>query len=187
MRKFRLIAGLLLAVAVAVPVAYAAGFITNGLPVAGGTQYPSTYPLTGNEQAPFDTMLPGGLNPASEAITVAQLKATILGLPSVVLADTPTTAVPINANLGSFYTLTLTSNSVLATPTNLTPGQSFRLELIQDGTGSRTLTYPTGGIYWWSGGTAPTLSTTPGAIDLLKFDYDGTVLLGTSTLNFLKH
>lgn len=53
--------------------ANAAGFFTNGVPVAGGTQYPSTLPLTGNETIPADTNLLSGLNPASEAITTNQL------------------------------------------------------------------------------------------------------------------
>lgn len=53
--------------------ALAAGFFTNGVPVAGGSQYPTTLPLTGNETVPADTNLPSGLNPASEAITAAQI------------------------------------------------------------------------------------------------------------------
>jgi hypothetical protein len=53
--------------------AMAAGYFTNGVPVAGGTQYPSTIPLTGNETLPADTNLPSGANPASEAITTLQL------------------------------------------------------------------------------------------------------------------
>src|ERR1700682_3523822 len=53
----------------------AAGFFTNGVPTAGGTQYPSTIPLTGNETVPADTNLAQGLNPASEGITTAQLAA----------------------------------------------------------------------------------------------------------------
>lgn len=54
-------------------VADAAGLYTNGVPPAGGTQYPTTIPLTGVETIPADTNLTGGLNPASEAITVTQL------------------------------------------------------------------------------------------------------------------
>lgn len=57
----------------AVTVAGAAGLYTNGLPVAGGTQYPSTLPLTGNETIAADTNLTGGQNPATEAITTTQL------------------------------------------------------------------------------------------------------------------
>lgn len=59
--------------------AFAAGLYTNGLPVAGGTQYPSTLPLTGNEQVPADTMLPNGRNPATLAITTGQLAGFING------------------------------------------------------------------------------------------------------------
>jgi len=53
--------------------AHAAGFLTNGLPSAGGTQYPTTLPLTGNETFPADTNLTQGLNPASEAVSINQL------------------------------------------------------------------------------------------------------------------
>lgn len=60
-------------------VAHAAGFLTNGLPGAGGSQYPTTLPLTGNETIPVDTNLASGLNPASEAVTVQQLIAAVNG------------------------------------------------------------------------------------------------------------
>ncbi len=53
--------------------AQAAGLFTNGVPPAGGTQYPTTVPLTGIETVPADTNLTGGLNPASEAISTAQI------------------------------------------------------------------------------------------------------------------
>lgn len=45
----------------------------GGLPPAGGTQFPTTYPLTGNETIPADTNLSGGANPQSEVVTPAQL------------------------------------------------------------------------------------------------------------------
>ena len=37
--------------------ALAAGYTTNGLPVAGGPQYPNTLPLSGKETSAFDTNL----------------------------------------------------------------------------------------------------------------------------------
>lgn len=61
--------------------AYAAGFLTNGLPSAGGSQYPSTVPLTGNETIPADTNLPSGQNPASESVTTNQMASFFSGLP----------------------------------------------------------------------------------------------------------
>jgi len=53
--------------------AYAQGFFTNGVPRAGGSQYPATIPLTGNETIPADTQLSGGQAPQSIAITTGQL------------------------------------------------------------------------------------------------------------------
>lgn len=54
-------------------VAYAAGFLTNGIPVAGNAPYAFTIPLTGSEQLPADTLLAAGQAPQSEAITTNQL------------------------------------------------------------------------------------------------------------------
>ena len=65
------------------------------------------------------------------------------------------------------FTLTLGGNRTLANPSNLTAGQSGSIFLVQDGTGSRTLAY--GSQYDFIGGTAPTLSTSPNAID--RIDY----------------
>lgn len=60
----------------------------------------------------------------------------------------------------------------------------FTLVLIQDGTGSRTATWPGGSTVQWPGGTAPTLSTGAGAVDIIKFYYDGTTYYGEFALNF---
>lgn len=83
MKKFSKVglAAVLLAGALALAgTAFGAGLYTNGLPVAGGSQYPYTLPLTGNEQIPADTMLPNGLNPATQAITTGQLAGYISGI-----------------------------------------------------------------------------------------------------------
>ena len=73
MNKFKL--GLLGAAGVVVAggIALAAGFTTNGLPLAGGSQYPGTLPLTGNETISADTNLPNGQNPATVAVTTSQI------------------------------------------------------------------------------------------------------------------
>ena len=65
------------------------------------------------------------------------------------------------------FTLTLGGNRTLANPTNLTAGQSGAIYLVQDGTGSRTLSY--GSQYDFEGGTAPTLTTTANAVDVLVY------------------
>lgn len=52
----------------------------------------------------------------------------------------------------------------------------LQLRVIQDATGSRTITWPAS--VKWAGGTAPTLTTTANAIDLIRFYYDGTNYYG---------
>ena len=65
------------------------------------------------------------------------------------------------------YTVTLAGNRTLANPSNLTAGQSGSIFIVQDSTGSRTLSF---GSYWdFAGGTAPTLTTDASAVD--RVDY----------------
>ena len=65
------------------------------------------------------------------------------------------------------YSVTLGGNRTLANPTNITAGQSGAIFITQDGTGSRTLAF---GSYWdFPAGTAPTLTTTANAVDLLVY------------------
>ena len=71
----KMLAGAGLGLALVSGAALAGGFFTNGVPPAGGSQYPTTLPLTGNETIPADTNLSSGLNPQSESITTGQLAA----------------------------------------------------------------------------------------------------------------
>lgn len=63
-------------------------------------------------------------------------------------------------------------------------GKRLALLLTQDGTGSRTAAFTTSvGALTWVGG-APTLTTTAGRADLLKFEcYDGVNWIGSPSLN----
>ena len=65
------------------------------------------------------------------------------------------------------FTLTLGENLTIANPTNLVAGQSGSIFLVQDGTGSRTITW--GSYFDWAGGTPPTLSTAAGSVDRLDY------------------
>ena len=56
------------------------------------------------------------------------------------------------------------------------------LMMVQDGTGSRTATWP--GTVKWAGGVAPTLTTTAAGIDIVSFYFDGTSYHGAATLAF---
>ena len=64
-------------------------------------------------------------------------------------------------------TLANTASCELQNPTNLVAGQSGSIFIVQDGTGSRLLTY--GSSWDFAGGTAPTLSTAASAVD--RIDY----------------
>jgi len=68
---------------------------------------------------------------------------------------------------GNFFTVTLGGNRTLANPTNLTAGQSGLFFIVQDGTGSRTLSYGT--YYDFESGSAPTLTTTAAAYDIITY------------------
>lgn len=76
----------------------------------------------------------------------------------------------INARLGNSFVVSLAaSGSVVQTPTNPSPGQKIEIEFQQDPTGSRTVSWASS---WnFGAGSAPSLTTTPGAIDILGFKY----------------
>ena len=69
--------------------------------------------------------------------------------------------------------VTLGGARTLSAPTNGLTGQFVSLAVIQDGTGSRTLTWNS--AYEFTGDSAPTLTTTINKADLFVFKYNGTV------------
>jgi len=69
--------------------------------------------------------------------------------------------------------LTLGGNRTLSAPTNGATGQFISIAVIQDATGSRTLTWNS--AYEFTGDTAPTLTTTVSKADLFVFRYNGSV------------
>ena len=71
--------------------------------------------------------------------------------------------------------LTLGGNRTLAAPTNNTTGQFISILVIQDGTGSRTLTW--NAVFEFKDDTAPTLTTTAAKGDLFVFRYNGSKYL----------
>lgn len=85
------------------------------------------------------------------------------------LVDGPT--INIDASLGDVYRITLGGSRILANPTNLVDGQMIQLQITQDATGLRTISY--GPIFRFSSDlSTPVLSTLPGATDRLLFEYN---------------
>lgn len=87
------------------------------------------------------------------------------------------TAYTIDLANGSVQILTLTGNCTFTFPT-ATAGRSFILILKQDGTGSRTATWPA--AVKWPAGTAPTITSTASKSDKYIFTADGSNWIGSN-------
>lgn len=85
-------------------------------------------------------------------------------------------AIIISLANGSLQFLTLNDNTSLVFP-DLEQGKSFTLFLKQDGTGSRTVTWP--GTVAWPGGTTPTMTSTANKSDKFVFVCDGSKWFGS--------
>lgn len=151
------------------------GYFTPGMPAA-------PMPLTGSERIPLDTMLGQGLTPESAYIT-SQLLAAV-GYGAVVALGSQATLVAINAALGSYFSVTITSTGLTLTISNPTPGQQIAVEVVQGSGGSKTITTYTN--VTWPASTAPTLTTTAAHIDVLRFLWNATAgkFRGTSNLDY---
>ena len=83
----------------------------------------------------------------------------------VTLTDAATVAVDLDTGIN--FTVTLGGNRTLGNPTNTQVGQTGIIHVLQDGTGSRTLSFA--GNYEFASGTAPTLTTTASSSDVLSY------------------
>ena len=94
------------------------------------------------------------------------------------LSQTLTDGATINWDvaLGRVATVTLGGNRTMAKPTNLKVG-TYILRVYQDGSGSRTLTW--NAAFKWTAQTAPVLTTTGNAMDVITFFSDGNLLYGS--------
>ena len=73
---------------------------------------------------------------------------------------------------GNVHQVTLTDNRTLGAPTNLKDGATYIWIITQDVGGTNTLAF--NAVFKFPGGTAPTLTTTGGAVDILTGVSDGT-------------
>ena len=97
-----------------------------------------------------------------------------LYLPGNVLTLTDGATINWDVNSGPTATVTLGGNRTLAAPTNLVAGAFYALEIIQDATGSRTITWNS--VFKFANGVAPVLSTAASARDYVVFRSNGTNL-----------
>jgi len=86
------------------------------------------------------------------------------------------TAITLALTNGTVQIITLTGNATITMPTAVS-GKSFIMFLRQDATGSRTVTWSSVN---WSGGTAPTITSTASKQDIYSFFSDGTSWYGVT-------
>ena len=97
------------------------------------------------------------------ALNTAQNWTKAQGSTPVALTDGANIAT--DASLSNVFTVTLGGNRTLDNPTNLVAGRTYVWVITQDGSGGHTLAYDSS--FDFPGGTAPTLSTGAGDVDLL--------------------
>lgn len=106
-------------------------------------------------------------------------KPTVNGSIQALTADSDGSTVTFDLAASNIHTVTLGGDRTLAL-SNPSVGQAFIIRLIQDGTGSRLVTWFS--TIKWAGGSAPTLTTTASRIDVLSFictssgNYDGFIV-----------
>ncbi len=93
--------------------------------------------------------------------------------PEATLTDASTIAWDVQSS--PVAKVTLTDNRTLGAGSNAVAGQFVSLLVIQDGTGSRTLSF--NAVYEFTADTAPTLTTTASKGDLFVFRYNGSKFL----------
>ena len=146
--------------------------IANHLPLAGGT-------LTG-------TVSGTDFYVSAVAIGVDTLLGKQLHIGTAAVADivslTDGTSIAVDFNAGQNFAVQLAGNRTLESPSNCVAGQTGSIFVIQDGTGSRTLSY--GGNWKFPAGTPPTLSTAISAVDRIDYMvYTSTAVHAIATLD----
>lgn len=133
--------------------------------------------LTASDSIDFITVLGDTLNigvPSDNTVDTSKLAnssvtAIKLGYAEATLTDGAT--IDWNVQTSPVAKVTLGGNRILNAPSNSVAGQFISLLVIQDGTGSRTLTW--NAVYEFTADTAPTLTTTANYGDLFTFRYNG--------------
>ena len=115
-----------------------------------------------------------GQSPSSKALTASDVADDLITSAKLNYTESTLTdgsTVSWDASTQDVCKLTLGGNRTMAAPTNNTTGQFISILVIQDGTGSRTLTW--NAVFEFASDTAPTLTTTANLGDVFVFRYNG--------------
>jgi hypothetical protein len=107
---------------------------------------------------------------SASAIATSDLPTTGLNIAShygVITSDSPGATIQIDLSVSDKHTITLGAAANALSVVNDHDGQTFMVILVQDGTGSRTVTWWSG--IKWPGGTVPTLTMTLNKTDVFTF------------------
>jgi hypothetical protein len=138
---------------------------------------------------PADATHPGGVSTTTQTIAGDKTftgtmrggsGGTYVMSPQEYDAGNSSTAITVNWSNGTLQKVTMTGSCTF-TFSNPVTGAVYVLKLAQDGTGSRTYTWPV--TVKWPGGVAPTGSGAS-KTDLCSFVYDGTSYYGSCQLNY---
>ncbi len=166
--------------------------LDSTLQVVGNISTDASLIFEGSTADAFETTLSVTDPTADRTITLPDATTTVAGLGvaqsftkaqrGTVVSLTDAATIAVDLSLGNNFSVTLAGNRTLGAPTNVTAGQSGVIVVTQDSTGSRTLAYNS--IYKFAGGTAPTLTTTASAVDVLAYYVESsTRITVTSLLN----
>tara|TARA_Y100000994_G_scaffold234997_1_gene224297 strand:- start:524 stop:2335 length:1812 start_codon:yes stop_codon:yes gene_type:complete len=146
--------------------------IGTRLPLAGGT-------ITGTVSA--QSVYVSALGANTSATLGKRIRVDGAAIADIV-SLTDGTNISVDFNSGQNFAVQLAGNRTIDNPTNCVPGQTGSIFVIQDGTGSRTLSF--GSNYKFPGGTAPTLSTGASAADRIDYiTFTSTNIHAVATLN----
>ncbi len=115
-----------------------------------------------------------GQEPAQVAIAASDLADDLVTSAKLNYSETTLTdgsTITWDASTQDVAKVTLAGNRTLGSASNGTTGQFISLLIIQDGTGSRTLTW--NAVFEFASDTAPTLTTTASLGDVFVFRYNG--------------
>ena len=115
-----------------------------------------------------------GQEPSAKALTASDIADDLITSAKLNYSESTLTdqaTITWDASTQDVCKVTLGGNRTLAAPTNNTTGQFISILVIQDGTGSRTLTW--NAVFEFASDTAPTLTTTAAKGDVFVFRYNG--------------
>lgn len=159
--------------------AYSAAGTSGQVLISGGASSPTWLSTLGSGSVVLASAITGtGSIVASNSPLLVNPTVTNPANTKQTLTDAAT--ISWDMNLGSIAQITLGGLRTMAAPTNLKIG-TYLLEVNQDGSGSRTLTW--NAIFKWPSGVAPVLTTTASRKDLISIYCDGTNLYGAATID----